>query len=276
MSQGGANSSAQSGGGNVDSVSGGIGIDVDPTTGDVIVSNQYFKPSQVLYIVDHFVGAGGFNGGFVSQMAYAFRGLFELYTGYATAANPGVLTHYDFSAGDNFYLYAGASSGNEGSPNIIVGAGSTVVTWKVNLATLSDNTNTYRFQCGLGFKAGLPNSNDLDDGIFFEYTDAVNSGNWQIRTVQGGVSTTTNTSTAVSTGYKDLTVLVDANATLCTFYVDGVSIGTISTNIPTNPITPFFEADVTAGTVPQGSVQIDLMTIQKNLTGGSPPIPPSG
>lgn len=71
------------------------------------------------------------------------------------------------------------------------------------------------------------------DGVFFRYNRTV-STNWVMDAIQGGTLTSTATSTAVTAAqwYK-LAIEVNAAGTLVTFYIDGISVGTIATNIPT-------------------------------------------
>lgn len=75
-------------------------------------------------------------------------------------------------------------------------------------------------------------SADAGDGAYFIY-DRLTSVNWIMGTAQSSTRTATASSTAVAENtWLRLKVVVNAAGTLATYYVDGVSIGTVSTNIP--------------------------------------------
>lgn len=105
---------------------------------------------------------------------------------------------------------------------------------------LSDGTNTYTARWGYADGATGANilQSDPSNGIYFRYTHGVNSGNIQAVSRAAGVETVINTSvpppvytynTALSTSLR---FEVNAAATSIEFFVNGVSVGTITTNIP--------------------------------------------
>jgi hypothetical protein len=130
-------------------------------------------------------------------------------------------------------------------------------TGTTNSGRASIITNTGMFQSGIGeltfeaigFRLGATNSGgqrfttqigfidtatvDQVDGIYFEYNNT-NVNNWTMVTASNSTRTRTITTGAFApnTSYN-LKIVVDSAATLATFYVDDVSVGTISTNIPT-------------------------------------------
>ena len=78
------------------------------------------------------------------------------------------------------------------------------------------------------------------DGAYFLYdsqgvsTGSAASGNWQIVTCSNSVRTFTTTSVAIdNTNLQKLRIDVNAAGTSVVFYIDDVSVGTHTTNIPT-------------------------------------------
>lgn len=105
------------------------------------------------------------------------------------------------------------------------------VTIRARTPALSDGTNRYRVHNGL-VTSGTAPTGDPVDGIFFRYSDNVNSGNWQCVCRKDSTETVINTSTAATTAYTVLRFTVNAAATSVTFYINGTSVGTTTTNIP--------------------------------------------
>lgn len=122
---------------------------------------------------------------------------------------------------------------------IIVGGGVLTVTYIVNLNNLSVAPDNYVSYFGLTDTMVLTEPPAIQNGIWFSYTDSVNLGRWVINTAKGGVTTATNTSTAATTGWLNITLVVAADGSLVTFKVNGATIGTISTNIPIVNMVPF-------------------------------------
>lgn len=107
---------------------------------------------------------------------------------------------------------------------------------RVRISTNSDGTNTFQFISGFWDNtAGI----DQVDGIYFLYdsqgvsTGSAASGNWQIVTASNSARTFTTTGTAINNAnLQKLRIDVNADATSVTFYIDDVSVGTHTTNIP--------------------------------------------
>jgi hypothetical protein len=92
-----------------------------------------------------------------------------------------------------------------------------------------------RFEVVVGFADGATDATAVD-GCFFTYRDDV-SANWTVSTVANSVNTATHqvsTGIAVTaTQWYLLEAEVNAAGTSVTYYVDGASVVTHSTNIPT-------------------------------------------
>jgi hypothetical protein len=147
--------------------------------------------------------------------------------------------------------------------NFVVGGGETIQT-SIKVPTLSDGTNSYIARFGLCDVAAA----DCANGIYFEY-DSGTSANWRIATAQGSTRTkTTSSSAVVAATWIRLKIVLNSNATLATYYVNGTSIGTISTNIPTgtsNTTAPMFNIIKSAGTTGRG-IDVDYYEIRNSMT----------
>jgi len=77
-------------------------------------------------------------------------------------------------------------------------------------------------------------SGSVGDGLFFSYTDTVNSGNWSIDAVSGGGAySPIDTGIAMPLGtWLRLDIIVNSTATEATFYIDDVLVHTETTTIP--------------------------------------------
>jgi hypothetical protein len=71
------------------------------------------------------------------------------------------------------------------------------------------------------------------DGVYFEY-QAGSSANWRIGTANNSTRTETTTGTAVAGNtYVTLRWVINSAATSVEYFINGASVGTIATNIPT-------------------------------------------
>lgn len=148
---------------------------------------------------------------------------------------------------------------------VILGGGSLSINWVAKINNLSTNTDSYLLYFGL-VGAGDYFST-ITDGVFFKYSNNINSGNWTLNTMASSVSTTINTFSAADTSWHNFGITINAAASSVSFTMDGVSAGSaITTNIPTLPITPFFLQQWGAGTVPVNSLYVDLFYMTQTLT----------
>jgi hypothetical protein len=95
-------------------------------------------------------------------------------------------------------------------------------------AALSDATNEYFIHAGFIDSVVA----DSADGAFLKYTHGLNSGQWQFLTADNTTRTTGNSTVAlaVNTWYC-LRVVMYPNGT-AEFYIDGVSLGRNTANLP--------------------------------------------
>jgi hypothetical protein len=132
----------------------------------------------------------------------------------------------------------------------------------VNVPTLSDGTN--RFDVTAGFGDAF-NSSFHDNGIYLYYRDNVNSGQWVGRTENSGSVTDVNSAVAVVGGtWYLLAIEVNAAATSVEFFVNGTSIGTSATNIP-SAAGLHFGIDEQVGTTAR-TFQVDYCRMYQKFT----------
>lgn len=107
-------------------------------------------------------------------------------------------------------------------------------TYSVHVSNLSDGSNTYTIRVGW-MDSNSPG--EPSNGVFFRYTDGVNSGNYQFVARSSSSETVINTGTVPTTSSsapQSLKVVIDPSGSLVEGFIDGVSTGTITTNIPTS------------------------------------------
>ena len=101
--------------------------------------------------------------------------------------------------------------------------------WRIRTAVLS-GAPQYIIRVGLmsGIAAGLPT-----DGVFFQYTNTLNGGNFVGTNRQAATSTDVNSTVAATTAWTRLGIVINSAGTSVEYFVDGVSIGSSALNIPT-------------------------------------------
>lgn len=152
--------------------------------------------------------------------------------------HPGVwgLSTGSTTAGRVFILSQSGST--QGTMHVGVGGKTRVGTWYQVGAILSTAGERYVLRTGY-FSMSLPNT--IIKGIGFEYQDDQNGGRWQALTEDGIGETSVDTGilAAVNT-YTFFEFEVNAAGTSIEFFMDGVSVATITTNIPSGTGFPLF------------------------------------
>jgi len=144
---------------------------------------------------------------------------------------------------------------------------------RVMVPTLS--TSTERYQYVFGFFDTLTAANQVD-GCYILYdeggvsTGSAASANWQAVTVNNSARTFTNSSTGVAANtWTKLEIEINAAGTSVSFLVDGVSIATHTTNIPTGSARAFgfgWLVIKSVGTTAR-VVNIDYINVIAQMTG---------
>lgn len=236
----------------------------DGTNWTSAANSSVFAPNATVNIFDDFIGTVQNNtGNMISQFGWQVNTNLS-FENPATADNghPGIIGNNQFMA-TNDAQYIIMSSFLTGI-SIGLGGGAITLNWVFKIVNLSNSTNRYVFNIGLGDTTG--NFADQANGCYVKYSDNVNSGNWEFVTASSSTRTTSTSSTAVTTGWHNLQITINAGATSVSFSMDGVSLGTaITTHIPT-AVSPIFNAQYVAGTVAVNSFLIDLFYMTQTLT----------
>ena len=236
----------------------------DGTNWTSVANTGAFSPNSVINLADDFMGAvtnSGINE-INSNASWFTSGSTSNFLPVSTtsSAHPGLIGNKSMTSGAN-----GMSLGNGAFQEIVLGGGALTVNWVIDVATLSTGTNTYTLYIGLLDNVTAAPAN----GVYFTYTNALNSGNWVGQTAKASATTSANSAVAVSAGtYVNLQVTVNAGATSCGFFVNGVQIANspLATNIPTVAITPGIAMVWSAGTVAASSLLIDMFYMTQTLT----------
>lgn len=179
-----------------------------------------------------------------------------------TAANPGIVKFQDTVAATGYCFIRGAA----GTGSVIKGGGAITITWLIKSpGTLSDVTDNYELYIGLG--NGASTGAEPTDGVYFFYNYATSSGAWVGKTANGSsrTSVVSATTMAANTWYT-LKAVINAAGTSVEFFVNGVSAGTSTTNLPTAALTPLCGMNTTTGTALGISFYADYVKLVQDLT----------
>ena len=162
---------------------------------------------------------------------------------------------------------------NSSLNTVALGGGTATLVADILVPTLSTATERFAFLFGL-YDATTMNQTD---GVYFLYdeggvrTGSTASANWQCVTASNSVRTFTTTSTAVSnSAYQRLSIEVNAAGTSVVFKIDGTTVATHTTNIPTGTARVMsygYQVIKSAGTTGR-TVNTDFLYIKINFTTG--------
>jgi hypothetical protein len=142
------------------------------------------------------------------------------------------------------------------APTITLGSGATIVLgvnslsieFRMKVGALSTGAEEFIFRGGL---SSSTTSAAPTNCVIFEYDRATSGNFWRIRCKTGASDTATVTASAVNTNWNSFKININATGTSAEFFINGVSVGTISTNIPTTTsslTSPCFQMIKTVGT----------------------------
>lgn len=143
--------------------------------------------------------------------------------------------------------------------------GGGVITYQclINIPTLSDATNEYDIIAGM-----IDGTSTVHiDGVYFKY-DRNTSANWLRGSMNNSTATESDSGTAVATGWTTLKIVVNAGATSVEYFVNGTSVGSNTTNIPSTAgreVGILWSIEKSAGTTAR-TMQLDYVKIDKTFT----------
>lgn len=179
-----------------------------------------------------------------------------------TATHPGIITLTKGQTANGYSFIRGAS----GAESIIKGGGEVIVEWLVKTADyIGDASDNYILYAGLA--NGAANGNEPTSGVYFSYNYNVSSGVWVGKTALASAYTSvvSAVSAAVDSWYK-LKAVINAAGTSVEFFINGTSIGTSSTNLPTAALTPICGINNTAATARSITYYADYVKVVQTLT----------
>ncbi len=182
-----------------------------------------------------------------------------------TALRPGIQR---LTTGTDTTGRAILAHGGESANSFLFGGGVYTIESDIYITTLSDGTDTYTLRFGFGDSFTGAHT----DGAYFRYTDVGGGGatpNWYMCAASNTTLTATDTTVAAVAGaWTRLKAVVNAAGTSVEYFINGVSAGTVTTNIPTGTgretaalLTVIKSAGTTARTV-----DIDWAWIHVDLT----------
>lgn len=149
----------------------------------------------------------------------------------------------------------------------ILGQGTTSVKFLATHSVLSDVTNTYWTQLGITSNVF---SADPANGLVFEYLQATSGNFWRIKCRKANAQTLFVTSVPVVANAFDLLEIdVNADATSAVFKINGVTVHTEATNIPSGTSQTVYGAmtiQKTAGTTIDVRLLADAYYEKPSLT----------
>lgn len=133
--------------------------------------------------------------------------------------------------------------------SLILGIGRFELDTRIKVSMVVTSTQTYVVRIGLIETTAV---SQPTNGIYFEYNRGLYGGalpgTFYIVCRNSGTSTAVNTNVnLVANNYYNLNYVVNAAGTSVTFYIDSVTVGTITTNIPVLPLTASIGIQSTAG-----------------------------
>lgn len=138
----------------------------------------------------------------------------------------GIILARTSSAGDRIGLFH-----NVASPYWLNASNEAEWQARIYIPTLSNGTNRYTLRIGMAATGSNWTTNPLSYGGFgFVYSDNINTGRWQPTYGQSGSISTIASATAVTTGWHTLRMTYSGG--LLSFFANGVSLGTTSSNLP--------------------------------------------
>ncbi len=164
-------------------------------------------------------------------------------------------------------LSTGASSASAysnlfwGSANIFLGNGILTLESLIRISTLSTSAERYIVRIGLHDSV----NGEATNGVYLKYDEST-SANWIICSYASSVGTETTSSTAVSGNtWIKVKIVVNAAASSVEYFINGTSIGTITTNIPTSPSGIRLHILKSVGTTAR-VLDIDFVSLNYGLT----------
>ena len=170
-------------------------------------------------------------------------------------------------------LSTGTNSNGNCSLNLqtnafLLGGGIINIESVVYFPTISASGQDYWFRVGFGDGNSTAGATLINNGVYLQYRRSVGGNFWQYSTINGGTATVNTSSSAVAaTTWYRVGFQINAAASSVTFYVNGTSIGTITTNIPTaNDVSPMIIMSKDNSGVTARTAYVDYYNLTQRFT----------
>lgn len=225
-----------------------------------------FSPNSTLNLSDDFISVYDPSRSFLAgQLGWDLGSVAGFSTLTTTSnAHPGIIQNAGVSNGVNLLFLSGTDLTTTAALAFILGGGAITMNWVVKINTLSSSTYTLRFGFG-----DTMTSSDQVNGVYFQYRDTLNSGDWVGTTASASTRSSANSAVAADTNWHNFQITINAGATSIGYFIDGVQIANspLTTNIPTTAVVPFLSmSSITASTIPANAVYVDLFYMTQTLT----------
>lgn len=152
--------------------------------------------------------------------------------GAAIGTPPALSANHDYGVVQPTLSASGSFVVISKNPTLLTfGQGTMFAEARVSYAILGIAAQQYVSRVGFGNSV---NATDFTNGIYFEYANGTSGDVWRCRTINGGVATTTVTTTpVVAATYNNLRIEVNSDGTSVNFFIDGTLVATHTTDIPT-------------------------------------------
>ena len=183
------------------------------------------NPRSLVYFFDDFIAAnlvGTLGWNVINSGAAA-----SMSTGYTPGLDENAFGAWSQNTGTTS---TGRSCLSTSSLALKLSQGSLVFSWRVRLQSVSDSTDQFSVFVGIGDNV---TNGDMTDGVYFQYTDSLNGGNWTLKTAQNNTRTAMDSGVAVAAAtWYTLRAVINQTATSAQFFINEVSVGTITSNLP--------------------------------------------
>lgn len=224
---------------------------------------QFYNPQWCFGITEDFSGA---DSEFFSIGTNETSGSSFINPTNITNQHPGIVTLTTGTDSTGIGEVLGVTSNNGWDGSFLTGGGELSCEFCFNIPTLSDGTDTYRFRIGFSDQVASGATGFYEASLGYH---SPTSANWILQTARNNSHTDNISSTPVTTGWNKGKVVINADASLITYYINGISIGTVSTNIPDQGSTSNigFVASIikSAGTTAR-TVDIDYIKLKQKIT----------
>lgn len=177
-----------------------------------------------------------------------------------TNKRPGVLV-FDTGSDDDGYV---SLARTDVATGIKLGGGELVYQCGIKIDTLYSGSQPFSVRVGLGDN---DDEDDFTNGLAIVY-DGSTDTKWLGMCSSSGSNSTTQGVT-VDTNWHDFKIVVNAGATSVEFFMDGTSMGTVTSNIPTALLDLIFKIQKDGAGTSSRSFFLDYVYTSISFTGGS-------